>query len=91
MCATLGGLEALGQPTGPVSYTHLDVYKRQANDDGFIDREFELCNTGGQNRELSPKGIDKGAVSYTHLDVYKRQASGRSGPGCHRRAAAADA
>lgn len=33
---------------------------RIANDDGFIDREFELCNTGGQNRELSPKGIDKG-------------------------------
>lgn len=31
-----------------------------ANDDGFIDCEFELCNTGGQNRELSPKGIDKG-------------------------------
>lgn len=31
-----------------------------ANDDGFIEREFELCNTGGQNRELSPKGIDKG-------------------------------
>ena len=33
---------------------------RVANDDGFIDRNFELCNTGGQNRELSPKGIDKG-------------------------------
>lgn len=33
---------------------------RVANDDGFIDREFELCNTGSQNRELSPKGIDKG-------------------------------
>lgn len=33
---------------------------RVVNDDGFIDREFELCNTGGQNRELSPKGIDKG-------------------------------
>lgn len=31
-----------------------------ANDDGFIERNFELCNTGGQNRELSPKGIDKG-------------------------------
>lgn len=31
-----------------------------ANDDDFIDRNFELCNTGGQNRELSPKGIDKG-------------------------------
>lgn len=33
---------------------------RVANDDGFIERNFELCNTGGQNRELSPKGIDKG-------------------------------
>lgn len=33
---------------------------RVANDDGFINRNFELCNTGGQNRELSPKGIDKG-------------------------------
>lgn len=41
-----------------------------ANDDGFIDREFELCNTGGQNRELSPKGIDKGvgvARALAHL------------------------
>lgn len=35
---------------------------RVANDDGFIDRNFELCNTGGQNRELSPKGIDKGVA-----------------------------
>ena len=33
---------------------------RVANDDGFIERNFELCNTGGENRELSPKGIDKG-------------------------------
>ena len=33
---------------------------RVANDDGFIERNFELCNTGGSNRELSPKGIDKG-------------------------------
>ena len=43
---------------------------RVANDDGFIDREFELCNTGGQNRELSPRGIDKGvgvARALAHL------------------------
>lgn len=43
---------------------------RVANGDGFIDREFELCNTGGQNRELSPKGIDKGvgvARALAHL------------------------
>ena len=33
---------------------------RVANDDGFIERYFEACNTGGQNRELSPRGIDKG-------------------------------
>ena len=33
---------------------------RVANDDGFIERYFEVCNTGGQNRELSPKGINKG-------------------------------
>lgn len=43
---------------------------RVVNGDGFIDREFELCNTGGQNRELSPKGIDKGvgvARALAHL------------------------
>lgn len=43
---------------------------RVANDDGFIDRNFELCNTGGQNRELSPRGIDKGvgvARALAHL------------------------
>lgn len=44
---------------GKVCITAGDL-ARVANDDGFIDREFELCNTGGQNRELSPRGIDKG-------------------------------
>lgn len=42
---------------------------RVANDDGFINRNFELCNTGGQNRELSPKGIDKG-VGVTRALAY---------------------
>ena len=40
---------------GKVCITAGDL-ARVANDDGFIDREFELCNTGGQNRELSPRG-----------------------------------
>ena len=50
----------------PVSYTHLDVYKRQS-----------LLYTSGAIAE--PGSVDKGTtrtdttVSYTHLDVYKRQ------------------
>ena len=52
-----------------VSYTHLDVYKRQEQDP----------DTG---RWLLKKGLDEGKdqsyvpVSYTHLDVYKRQLHG---------------
>ena len=51
-----------------VSYTHLDVYKRQSG------------GRDGQKREHPPgRCIPRhhahraGAVSYTHLDVYKRQ------------------
>lgn len=46
---------------------------RVANDDGFIDRNFELCNTGGQNRELSPKGIDKGVGVARALEYLGRE------------------
>ena len=42
---------------GSVSYTHLDVYKRQ----GFTS---VIPHVEQQERE---------SVSYTHLDVYKRQ------------------
>ena len=45
----------------PVSYTHLDVYKRQAR---WHLAEQQLVGSQTQNRK---------AVSYTHLDVYKRQ------------------
>ena len=48
-----------------------------ANDDGFIERNFELCNTGGQNRELSPKGIDKGVGVARALEYL-----GRAGNAC---------
>ena len=62
-------------PLETVSYTHLDVYKRQGSLSGtdvlvmwkmafFYVLRFDL------DHELS----DVGSVSYTHLDVYKRQA-----------------
>ena len=42
-----------------VSYTHLDVYKRQ--------------ETRREEKEaMSTEDVEE-AVSYTHLDVYKRQ------------------
>lgn len=51
---------------------------RIANDDGFIDREFELCNTGGQNRELSPRGIDKGVGVARALAYLGREGNART-------------
>ncbi|WP_459505236.1 hypothetical protein [Erwinia amylovora] len=43
----------------PVSYTHLDVYKRQCIG-------CKLLTRSSLNEDITP-------VSYTHLDVYKRQ------------------
>lgn len=51
---------------------------RVANDDGFIERNFELCNTGGQNRELSPKGIDKGVGVARALEYLGRAGNTRT-------------
>ena len=53
-----------------VSYTHLDVYKRQAKEVGLarnVDKTKMLIQT---RRDQVHNNI---AVSYTHLDVYKRQ------------------
>ena len=50
----------------PVSYTHLDVYKRQ----------LLLCLHDPINyiiMFLIAAGVAFAPVSYTHLDVYKRQ------------------
>ena len=51
---------------------------RVANDDGFIERNFELCNTGGSNRELSPKGIDKGVGVVRALEYLGRSGNART-------------
>ncbi|OUH78045.1 hypothetical protein AZ046_005287, partial [Klebsiella pneumoniae] len=49
-----------------VSYTHLDVYKRQA--------QWVLPRANAPARNLLDKAfVTLGPVSYTHLDVYKRQ------------------
>ena len=55
----------------PVSYTHLDVYKRQVYD----------------HKEELPELFDfilgnDTTVSYTHLDVYKRQPQESPRPDC---------
>ena len=51
---------------------------RVANDDGFIERYFEVCNTGGQNRELSPKGINKGVGVARALAYLGREGNART-------------
>ena len=51
-----------------VSYTHLDVYKRQAYSDPDNTKREGLDST------VWPKAFERmEPVSYTHLDVYKRQ------------------
>ena len=54
----------------PVSYTHLDVYKRQK-----LRRAQKLVGRrkkGSNRRGRALLNVQR-AVSYTHLDVYKRQ------------------
>ena len=72
----------------PVSYTHLDVYKRQIYTSvlhSLSDQELGLSNQPGLrvyscSQGLERENLDEVArfssyrpVSYTHLDVYKRQ------------------
>ena len=66
----------------PVSYTHLDVYKRQDKEYQavFLENEYIkvmiLPELGGRIQRAYDKTNDYDfvSVSYTHLDVYKRQA-----------------
>ena len=62
---------------GTVSYTHLDVYKRQANPVFLSACAMKWNQLQNENTPLramlNGKLQSVSAVSYTHLDVYKRQ------------------
>ena len=61
----------------PVSYTHLDVYKRQLLERlGYMTEDVKERRLDGISKKISnykKLAEELGAVSYTHLDVYKRQ------------------
>ena len=63
-----------------VSYTHLDVYKRQLLQPLTVrkksDGRYELIAGERRLRACILAGIN--AVSYTHLDVYKRQTTAKA-------------
>ena len=54
----------------PVSYTHLDVYKRQVFE---YNSEKVGIYKDKDGKIFAVKPICTHSVSYTHLDVYKRQ------------------
>ena len=58
-----------------VSYTHLDVYKRQGLGLAIVARFFEEHKGSIKltDRIDGQRGAAVIPVSYTHLDVYKRQ------------------
>ena len=74
---------SLSNSPAAVSYTHLDVYKRQKEHSVFFDLKHmdalkNLVNSGSFSADSKIKSEASGnirmdAVSYTHLDVYKRQ------------------
>ena len=62
-----------------VSYTHLDVYKRQTQIiSQFTEGDTQMILAG--QKSLFANGLTFIPVSYTHLDVYKRQGTGRGTP-----------
>lgn len=77
------GLDAMREPRdgrlhiGKICTT-APALERIAGGDGFIERNFEVCNTGAQNRELSPKGIDKGVGVRRALAYLGREGSART-------------
>ena len=61
-----------------VSYTHLDVYKRQVKKKGKktqseITTSESAVKKQEEFEEMKKKTRNMMSVSYTHLDVYKRQ------------------
>ena len=72
----------------PVSYTHLDVYKRQNMSTilwftALFYLAIRLKDWNRPKRNMPPPRFRRAVflpVSYTHLDVYKRQVTATSGP-----------
>ena len=63
-----------GPRVGPVSYTHLDVYKRQAGEQVEAGQTKTVEDGSVYYDIWTSFSIESaGPVSYTHLDVYKRQ------------------
>ena len=63
---------------GPVSYTHLDVYKRQVFEARRLksvlkDKKVKLGKIDEDGGRGASQINNTNTVSYTHLDVYKRQ------------------
>ena len=59
----------------PVSYTHLDVYKRQVKEN-TVQEVRKALQANIEAIQRATKLLEKQSdtpVSYTHLDVYKRQ------------------
>ena len=63
------GLSIRQRPLPAVSYTHLDVYKRQIKASGTEVMEGKIDHS--RYVEVATRLTEP--VSYTHLDVYKRQ------------------
>ena len=62
-------VRALG--LGTVSYTHLDVYKRQIERGvAHVGDAVEIVGMKDEKKSTVITGLE--TVSYTHLDVYKR-------------------
>ena len=73
-------IEYKGTTVHTVSYTHLDVYKRQVpvyyygtNEKDDFRAENIQRTPAGSTYDAYFKDQKLGTVSYTHLDVYKRQ------------------
>ena len=67
------GLEFQVIGTHTVSYTHLDVYKRQLHIRTDYSQFILRINRFRTFRNVYIQITTRDSVSYTHLDVYKRQ------------------
>ena len=69
----MAGSNVVAPSRETVSYTHLDVYKRQLQALFGLFLMVSAALLWRQAAQPAP-----GTVSYTHLDVYKRQVAGLS-------------